>query len=126
MSLVAAVLPVQRIPKEALFPHHGGHSTGQEVGVVLGPIANKVAESQLPRLQSKEDKMVSQSHIKENYWKDQIRHPACNSILLPMQPPDIHTHREKIGFWCHNRDKMTTFPPSHTNDTTQPAKSIFE
>lgn len=66
MSPVAAVSPVQRILKEALFPHHGGHSTGQEVRVVLGPIANKVAESQLPRLQSKQDKMESQTHIKEN------------------------------------------------------------
>lgn len=66
MSPVAAVSPVQRILKEALFPHHGGHSTGQEVGVVLGPIANKVAESQLPRLQSKGHKMESQTHIKGN------------------------------------------------------------
>lgn len=66
MSPVADVSPVQRILKETLLPHHGGHSPGQEVGVVLGPIANKVAESQLPRLQSKGDKIVSQTHIKEN------------------------------------------------------------
>lgn len=46
------VSPVQRILDKALLPHHGGHSTGHEVGVVLGPVANQMAEPQLPSLRN--------------------------------------------------------------------------
>lgn len=51
------VSPVKGILNKALPPHHGGYGPGHEVGVVLGSIANQVAESQLPRLQQEIKKM---------------------------------------------------------------------
>lgn len=51
-----SVSPVERILDKALLPHHGGHSAGHEVGVVLGPVANQMAEPQLPSLRNNKDK----------------------------------------------------------------------
>lgn len=55
-SVAPNVSPVQRILDEALLPHHGGHSAGHEVGVVLGPVADQMAEPQLPGLRNDKDR----------------------------------------------------------------------
>lgn len=43
-------LPVKRVLEKTLLPDHGRYSPGHQVRVILGSVAHKVAEPQLPGL----------------------------------------------------------------------------
>lgn len=44
------LLPVKRILEKTFLPHHRSYCPGHQVRVILGAVAHKVAESQLPGL----------------------------------------------------------------------------
>ena len=51
LCLRCLVLPAEWVLFEALVPDAGGNSSRHEVGVILGPVPDKVTETKLPCLQ---------------------------------------------------------------------------